>query len=261
MPAESNKKVDDEFVPRETKNNNCNDKFMGGTKSIRYDYIAKTTTGDDDYPEEACDLFYHGNAQIDNLQVNTEINGTGRIDVDGTGDFGGNVTAPIFYGTFIGPLTGNVVGNLTGTASGNKSSGAFDISQPLNENLRVRHICAEGPEPGIYIRGRLTGKNVIDLPDYWDGLVDPETITVTLTQIGTSQDLIIDRIEYGKKVYVKSGNATAIDCFYEVWVARWLDPKDTTKKLFVTYEGKSPHDYPGDNSDFIVGGTSAIDWR
>jgi hypothetical protein len=40
-----------------------------------------------------------------------------------------------------------------------------------------------------------------------------------------------------------------------------LDPKDTSKKLFVTYEGKTPHDYPGDNSDFIVGGTSAIDWR
>jgi len=259
MPAASNKKVDDEFVPRETKNNNCNDKFMGGTKSVRYDYIAKTTTGDDDYPEDACDLFYHGNAQIDNLQVNVEINGAGSIDIDGTIDSIGSiesntsVTAPVFYGSFIG--------NLTGTASGNKSSGAFDIAHPLNENLRVRHICAEGPEPGIYIRGRLTRQNVIELPDYWDGLVDPDTITVTLTQIRTSQDLIVDRIESCKRIYIKSGSATAIDCFYEVWVSRWLDPKDTSKKLYVTYEGKTPHDYPGDNSDFIVGGTSAIDWR
>lgn len=254
MPAsDNNKKIDDEFVPRETKNNNCNDKFMGGTKSVRYDYIAKTTTGDDDYPEEACDLFYHGNAQIDNLQVNTEINGTGSIDVDGTVDSGTSMTAPIFYGSFIG--------DLSGTASGNKSSGAFDISHPRNENLRVRHICAEGPEPGIYIRGRLKGTNVINLPDYWEGLVDPETITVTLTQIGYSQDLIVDSIEWGKVVKIKSGNASTINCFYEVWVSRWLDPKDTSKKLFVTYEGKTPHDYPGDNSDFIVGGTSAIDWR
>lgn len=259
MPAASDKRVDDEFVPRNTKDNNCNDKFMGGTKSIRYDYIAKTTTGDDNYPEDACDLFYHGNAQIDNLQVNNEINGTGSIDIDGTIDSIGSiesntsVTAPVFYGSFIG--------DLTGTASGNKSSGAFDISHPKNENLRVRHICAEGPEPGIYVRGRLKGGNVINLPDYWDGLVDPDTITVTLTQIGYSQDLIVDSIDGLRSVKIKSGGAVAIDCFYEIWVARWLDPKDTSKKLFVTYEGKTPHDYPGDNSDFIVGGTSAIDWR
>ena len=38
----------------------------------------------------------------------------------------------------------------------------------------------------------------IVLPEYWDGLIDPETITVSLTQIGSSQDLIVDKIEWGK---------------------------------------------------------------
>ncbi len=66
----------------------------------------------------------------------------------------------------------------------------------------------------------MTGKNVIDLPEYWEGLVDPETITVTLTQIKTSQDLIVDEVQWGKRVVVKSGNSSSIDCFYEVWVAR-----------------------------------------
>ena len=107
-----------------------------------------------------------------------------NLYVGGTGTFGGNVTAPTF------------IGNLIGKASGNKS---FDIPHATQPGKRIRHVCAEGPEPGIYIRGRLKdSKNVINLPDYWDGLIDPETITVTLTQIGSSQDLIVDSIEWGK---------------------------------------------------------------
>ena len=173
-----------------------------------------------------------GNLAIDNT-----------LQVGATGVYGGNVTAPTFIG--------NLIGNVTGRASGNKS---FDIPHVTQPGKRIRHVCAEGPEAGIYIRGRLTGKNVINLPDYWDGLVDPETITVTLTQIGSSQDLIVDAIEWGKRVKVKSGNGTNIDCFYEVWVARHINPENHDEKLHVVYEGESPADYPGDNDNFIVGG-------
>ena len=131
-------------------------------------------------------------------------------------------------------------------AMGNKT---FDISHPIKENKRIRHISFEGPEAGIYIRGRLTGKNMIELPEYWDGLVDRDSITVNLTQIKTSQDLIVDSIE---KNYIKiiSGNATKIDCFYHVWVARWINPDDHDEKLHVVYDGETPLDYPGDNSQF-----------
>ena len=143
---------------------------------------------------------------------------------------------------------------VNGYATGNKPIGAFDVPHWRKENTRIRHLIAEGPEPGIYVRGRLTGNNTIELPEYWDGLVDPESITVTLTPIGSSQDLFVDSIPWGRKVIVKSGNASNIDCFYEVWVARWLDPRDHSKKLHVTYEGKSAKDYPGDAKDFLVGG-------
>jgi len=91
----------------------------------------------------------------------------------------------------------------------------------------------------------LTGKNVIELPEYWRGLVDAETITVTLTQIKTSQDLIVDGIEWGTRVKVRSGNGTDIDCFYLVHAER----KDG-EKLIVEYEGNSIEDYPGDNSQY-----------
>ena len=101
-------------------------------------------------------------------------------------------------------------GNLSGTTK------YFNIEHPTQPGKRLVHACLEGPENGVYVRGRLTGSNVIELPEYWTGLVDPETITVNVTQIGYSQDLIVDKIEWGRKVIIKSGNGTTIDCYYTV---------------------------------------------
>lgn len=144
-------------------------------------------------------------------------------------------------------------GNLNGVASGNKTLASFDIPHVKKKNTRIRHIVAEGPEPGIYIRGKLEGTNIIELPEYWNGLVDPDTITVTLTQIGTSQDLIIQDIS-GSIVTLKSGTGERIHCFYEVWAARWLNPMNHDEKLHVVYDGESPDDYPGGNENFLIGG-------
>ena len=196
-------------------------------------YIWKGDIDESTYPEEACPPRYHGNAQIDNLKVNQNINGTGTC------------TFPTFYG--------NLVGNVTGYASGNK---AFDISHPRIDGKRIRHICAEGPEPGIYIRGKLKDSNKIELPEYWQGLIDPESITVTLTQIGYSQDLIVDSIDWGKIVKIRSGNGANINCYYEIWAARYVNPKNHSEKLHVVYDGKTPNDYPGDNDEFLIGGWS-----
>ena len=108
-----------------------------------------------------------------------------------------------------------------------------------------RLICLEGPEAGVYYRGRLTNDTMINLPEYWDGLVDPATITVSLTQIGSSQDLIVDAIQWGKRIKVRSGTAANIDCYFLVHAER----KDG-ERLIVEYEGTSIDDYPGDNSQY-----------
>lgn len=227
-----------EYLPPKLNwNTHCGDQPTFGRFSTMFDYPTKGITQASDYPPEACQPWLHFNMRLGNLAIDN------TLQVGATGVYGGNVTAPTFIG--------NLIGNVTGKASGNKS---FDIPHVTQPGKRIRHVCAEGPEAGIYIRGRLTGKNVINLPDYWDGLVDPETITVTLTQIGSSQDLIVDAIEWGKRVKVKSGNGTNIDCFYEVWVARHINPENHDEKLHVVYEGESPADYPGDNDNFIVGG-------
>jgi len=205
-----------EFVPG-SGGKDCGDYATWGRKSTRYDYIFKGQAKEEDYPEEACEPWYHGNGQIDNLKVNDDVTVTGDVTAS-------EVTA----------------GGITLT-----SRKSFDIPHPTKKGHRLRHICLEGPESGVYYRGRLTGKNVIELPEYWRGLVDAETITVTLTQIKTSQDLIVDGIEWGTRVKVRSGNGTDIDCFYLVHAER----KDG-EKLIVEYEGNSIEDYPGDNSQY-----------
>lgn len=155
----------------------------------------------------------------------------------------GTTTCP----TFIGDLTGNAT-------SAKSIGGAFDIPHLKKPGWRVRHVIPEGPEAGIYVRGKIQGHNKIYLPEYWEGLVDPETITISLTQIGWSQDLIVESIDWGRVVTIKSGNGTEINCFYEAWAARHLDPLNPDEKLHVEYEGASPDDYPGDKSRFLVGG-------
>ena len=223
-----------EFLPPIFNNTtHCGDQPTFGRLSKAFDFPTKAITQATDYPPEACQPWLHYNMKLGNLMLLQNLNASG------IGVFGGNVTAPTF------------IGNLQGTASGNKS---FDIPHVTKPGKRIRHVCAEGPEPGIYIRGRLKNSNKIELPEYWDGLIDPETITVTLTQIGYSQDLIVDSIDWGKVVKVKSGVGANIDCFYDIWAARWVDPNNHDEKMHVVYDGESPVDYPGSNDNFIVGG-------
>ena len=211
----------------------CGDQPTFGRLSTMYDYPTKGITQASSYPKEACQPWLHYNMRLGNLQIDQ------TLAVGATGVFGGNVTAPTF------------IGNVISRASGNKS---FDIPHVTKPGKRIRHVCAEGPEPGIYIRGRLKNSNKITLPEYWEGLIDPDSITVTLTQIGYSQDLIVESIDWGKVVKVKSGTGANIDCFYDIWAARWVDPNNHDEKLHVVYDGESPADYPGNNDDFIVGG-------
>ena len=216
-----------ELVEREIPpQKDCGEYPVFGNASPSYHYIFKGNKKESEYPPEACPPWYHATAQIDSLKVNTSVIGAGLI----------NITGPITSATEV------TAAGITLT-----TRKPFDIPHPTKKGYRLRHVCLEGPESGVYYRGRLTGKNVIELPEYWRGLVDPETITVTLTQIKTSQDLIVDGIEWGSRVKIKSGNGTGIDCFYLVHAER-----ADGEKLIVEYEGQSPDDYPGDNSIYSI---------
>jgi len=124
----------------------------------------------------------------------------------------------------------------------------FDIQHPTKENHRLRYVCLEGPEGGVYIRGRVKNKNEILLPNYWENLVDTQSITVSLTPVGAHQDVIVKRWDE-KKIYLQSKGGMPIDCFYHIFAER----KDG-EPLIVEYEGQSPSDYPGDSSQYSIAG-------
>ena len=114
----------------------------------------------------------------------------------------------------------DVTGTLTAIAK------SFDIEHPTKEGMRLRYGSLEGPENGVYVRGR-TQENIIELPDYWTGLVDEDSITVHITAAGKSQNIWVKKIE-DYRVHLRS--IEAIDCFYTIYGER----KDTDK-LVVEY--------------------------
>ena len=108
---------------------------------------------------------------------------------------------------------GNV--SVAGTLSATTKS--FVIDHPTKEGMKLRHGSLEGPEDGVYVRGRLTGKTVIELPDYWTSLVHEDSITVQLTAMGGKADLWVESIADNK---VTVGCDTEVDCFYFVQATR-----------------------------------------
>tara|TARA_A100001015_G_C14871399_1_gene664542 strand:+ start:79 stop:825 length:747 start_codon:yes stop_codon:yes gene_type:complete len=123
----------------------------------------------------------------------------------------------------------------------------FDIKHPTKENHRLRYICLEGPEGGVYHRGRLKGTNRIDLPEYWKNLVHEDSITVQLQPIGHDQNIFVK--EFDNEKIIIEANTLHVDCFYHVYGER----KDG-ERLIPEYEGNSPEDYPGKNDQYSIAG-------
>ena len=123
----------------------------------------------------------------------------------------------------------------------------FDIKHPTKENHRLRYVCLEGPEGGVYYRGILKDSEFIELPDYWKDLVDAKTITVHLTPIGTYQYLYYTVAK--NRIIVKNHSNLPTHCSYIVYGER----KDG-ERLIPEYEGNSPEDYPGKNDQYSSAG-------
>ena len=125
------------------------------------------------------------------------------------------------------------------------SKKSFDVPHPKEEGKRVRHVCLEGPTADVYYRGKMKDTNIINLPDYWDGLVDPDTITVHLTPMGSFQALYYKEVEWGKTFRVYNSDGGPINCSYVIYGER-LD----VEKNIPIYDGLTTNDYPGDNGGY-----------
>tara|TARA_B100000686_G_C16552897_1_gene843572 strand:- start:99 stop:863 length:765 start_codon:yes stop_codon:yes gene_type:complete len=115
----------------------------------------------------------------------------------------------------------------------------FDMKHPTEgEGYRLRYACIEGPEVGVYFRGRCRNKKEIMLPSYWKDLVHEDSISVQLQPVGAHQDIIVKRWDK-EKIYLQSNGGLPIDCFYHVYAER----KDVNA-LITEYKGNSWEDYP-----------------
>ena len=167
----------------------------------------------------------------------------GDVDIKGDTKQEGDITQEGNY-----TQKGSFTSDTEVTASGITltSRKPFDIPHPTKEGWRLRHVCLEGNESGVYVRGRVRNKNVIYLPEYWEKLVDRSSITVSLTPIGAHQNVIVKRVE-PTQIHLQAQGGMPINCFYHVFGER-MDGE----RLIAEYEGTSIDDYPGDNSIYSI---------
>jgi len=100
------------------------------------------------------------------------------------------------------------------------TSKSFNIPHPTLPGKKLIYGSLEGPENGVYLRGRLKN-NTIELPDYWSALVDMSSITVQLTSIGSMQNLYVKNItENHVTVGVANEMESNIDCYFIIMAER-----------------------------------------
>ena len=119
---------------------------------------------------------------------------------------------------------GTIVASVSPSGAFTAVTKSFDIVHPTKENMRLRYGSLEGPENGVYIRGKSLDK-IITLPDYWSGLVDETTITVQLTSIG-SGTVFVKEVKSDSVIV----GGTTKEYFYTIYAER----KDVDK-LIVEY--------------------------
>ena len=206
-----------EFLkPQNNLSTHCGNQPTFGRLSFEFELPTKAVTQATDYPIEACQPWLHYNMGLGNLII------LDRASVGSILFVGGNIITPRIEAGF---------GKFAAVAAPFK---LFDIKHPLKVGKRLRHASLEGPEIGVYTRGILKdGENIIELPDYWKKLVDPESITVNLTPIGVYQELYYEIGDWSESIKVVNNNGGPIKCSYMVYGER-----NDVKKLEVEYEGE-----------------------
>ena len=161
--------------------------------------------------------------RIDGSVQAIDINGKTKIDAFGDAVFAIGTDGDTLSGRF-------------NTADGRPKP--FDIPHPSKEEWRLRYACIEGPEVGVYYRGRLRNQTQIALPYYWKDLVNVNSISVQIQPIRAHQDIIVKRWD-DEFIYLQNQGGLPIDCFYHVYAER----KDINP-LITEYEGEKCSDYP-----------------
>ena len=168
----------------------------------------------------------------------TSLHVKGDVKIDGDGQIMGNYAMKVGGNVFVD--YGDIGDLQKRFKTADDRPKPFDMVHPSRgEGNRLRYACIEGPEVGVYYRGRVRNKNnVITLPAYWKDLVHTDSISVQLQPIGAHQDVIVKRWD-DTYIYLQAQGGMPVDCFFHVYAER----KDVNK-LVTEYKGDSWADYP-----------------
>lgn len=67
----------------------------------------------------------------------------------------------------------------------------------------------------VIARGKVFDNNIIKLPEEWEEIVDPKTITVSLTPCGASQNIVVKTVNVNE-VRLQSYSNFPIECYYHI---------------------------------------------
>ena len=87
-------------------------------------------------------LYVEGGGTVDSVYIDGDLYVTGAVDCGNKGRLASRF------------------------AAADASPKPFDLKHPSKEGWRLRYACIEGPEAGVYYRGRLKESNVINLPTF-----------------------------------------------------------------------------------------------
>lgn len=106
-------------------------------------------------------------------------NSTGVVNGTGSSNYIPLWSDSNTIGNSIMTQTGTTIININGAIRATTKS--FDIPHPTKPSHRLVYGCLEGPENGVYIRGKASGYGDVEvsLPEYWSALCNDFNVLVT----------------------------------------------------------------------------------
>jgi hypothetical protein len=220
----------------EASNGNENSRVILGSNSLISGQTSSVVILGDNITGNSSNTVYVPNLNIGTIGSGTSIFNLG-IDANGnvvsgstgtggggSGTFTGNTSTSCITDLWVSNIYGcnnnlNITGDTYIAGTLYATSKSFAIPHPTEKDKQLIYGSLEGPENGVYHRGKLVGNNTINLPDYWSSLVDIETVTVTLTPNGSYQKLYVVSI-LDNSIVVGSEDNITINCFYTVYGER-----------------------------------------
>ena len=92
---------------------------------------------------------------------------------------------------------------------------------------------------------KLKPQEILDIVKKSAGVKFDESIDVSLTPLGSFQELFVESTEWGSQIVVKNAGGGPINCSYVVYGER-ID----CDKNIPEYKGLTTDDYPGDNGQY-----------